>query len=360
MIYWIADYLTQIFTPFNALTYLTTRIIFASLTALLITICFGGKMINALRRLQMGQYVRDDGPQTHLQKTGTPTMGGALVIVSIAISTLLWGDLSVAYTWVALFVLIGFGGVGWVDDYRKLVKKDPTGLKAKEKYAALSIVALVSAVWLYYLADTPVETAIILPFFKHVEWQLGWLFIPFTYLVLNGASNAVNLTDGLDGLAIMPVVMVAAALAVFAYLSGSANFAQHLSIPSVIGAGEMAVFCAAIVGAGLGFLWYNAYPAMVFMGDVGALSLGASLGVVAVIVRQELVFALMGGVFVAEAISVILQVGSYRLRKKRVFRMAPLHHHFELGGTPETRVTIRFWIVTVVLVLIGLSTLKLR
>lgn len=361
MLYALADWLHNYFSPLNALTYLTSRIILGALTALLLSIGLGGKMIAYLRSLQFAQYVRDDGPQTHLKKAGTPTMGGALVILSIVVSMLLWADLTVAYTWVALFVLLGFGAVGWTDDYRKIVKKHTTGLRAKEKYLWLSAVAVITAAWLYFLADKPIETTLIVPFFKHVEWQMGWLFIPFIYIVLNGSSNAVNLTDGLDGLAIMPVVLVAGGLCVFAYLSGSPNFASHLNIPVVPGAGEAGVFCAAMAGAGLGFLWYNAHPAQVFMGDVGALSLGASLGAVAVIVRQELVFALMGGVFVAEALSVMIQVGSYRYRnKKRVFRMAPLHHHFELGGLPENRVTIRFWIVTVVLVLIGLSTLKLR
>lgn len=360
MLYALANWLHDYFTPLNALTYLTSRIILSALTALLLSIGLGGVMIRLLRKMQMGQFVRDDGPQTHLKKAGTPTMGGALIILSVVISMLLWADLTVAYTWVTLFVLVGFGAVGWTDDYRKLVKKHTTGLRAKEKYFWLSVVAIVAALWLYFLADTPIETTLIFPFFKHIEWQMGWLFIPFVYLVLNGSSNAVNLTDGLDGLAVMPVVLVAGALAVFAYLSGSPNFAEHLNIPVIKNAGEAAVFCTALAGAGLGFLWYNAHPAQVFMGDVGALSLGASLGVVAVIVRQEIVFAVMGGLFVAEALSVIIQVGSYKYRGKRVFRMAPLHHHFEVKGWPETRVTIRFWIVTVVLVLIGLSTLKLR
>lgn len=360
MLYALAEWLQQYFTPLNALTYLTSRTILGALTALLLSIGLGGKMIDWLRGMQMGQFVRDDGPKTHLKKAGTPTMGGALIIFSVAISMLLWADLRVSYTWITLFALIGFGAVGWTDDYRKLVKKNTLGLRAKEKYFWLSVVALVVAFWLYFLAKTPIETSLIVPFFKHVEWQMGWLFIPFVYLVLTGASNAVNLTDGLDGLAIMPVVLVAGGLGIFAYLSGSPNFASHLNIPVIPNAGEAGVFCAAIAGAGLGFLWYNAHPAQVFMGDVGALSLGASLGTVAVIVRQELIFAVMGGIFVAEALSVMAQVGSYKYRGKRVLRMAPLHHHFELGGWPETRVTIRFWIITVVLVLIGLSTLKLR
>ncbi|SUO97238.1 phospho-N-acetylmuramoyl-pentapeptide-transferase [Suttonella ornithocola] len=360
MLYALAEWLQQYFTPLNALTYLTSRTILGALTALLLSIGLGNKMIDWLKGMQMGQFVRNDGPKTHLKKAGTPTMGGALIIFSIAISMLLWADLRISYTWITLFTLMGFGAVGWTDDYRKLVKKNTLGLRAKEKYFWLSVVALVVAFWLYFLAKTPIETSLIVPFFKHIEWQMGWLFIPFVYLVLTGASNAVNLTDGLDGLAIMPVVLVAGGLGVFAYLSGSPNFASHLNIPVIPNAGEAGVFCAAIAGAGLGFLWYNAHPAQVFMGDVGALSLGASLGTVAVIVRQELVFAVMGGIFVAEALSVMAQVGSYKYRGKRVLRMAPLHHHFELGGWPETRVTIRFWIITVVLVLIGLSTLKLR
>lgn len=360
MLYALAEWLNNHFTPLNAFTYLTSRIILGALTALLLSIGLGGIMIKWLQKMQMGQFVRDDGPQTHLLKKGTPTMGGALVIFSITVSMLLWADLTVAYTWLCLFVLLGFGAVGWLDDYRKLVKKNTKGLSAKEKYSFLSAVALLTAVILFFIAKKPIETTLIMPFFKHVEWQMGWVFIPFVYLVLTGSSNAVNLTDGLDGLAIMPVVLVAAALCVFAYLSGSPLYANYLHIPAIVGAGEAAVFCAAIAGGGLGFLWYNAHPALVFMGDVGALSLGAALAVVAVIVRQELVFAIMGGIFVAEALSVMIQVGVYKRTKKRVFRMAPLHHHFELSGWPESRVVIRFWIVTVILVLIGLSTLKLR
>lgn len=360
MLYSLADWLSGFFSPLNALTYLTSRIILAALSALLLSICCGGKMIELLRRLQMGQFVRDDGPQTHLKKAGTPTMGGALVILSICAAMLLWADLRVKYTWIALFVLLSFGAVGWLDDYRKIILKDPQGLRAKYKFALLSVAAVITALWLYFTANTATETAMIFPVFKNISWQMGWLFLPFTYLVLTGASNAVNLTDGLDGLAIMPVVLISCGLCVFAYLAGSPNFAAHLHIPAVAGAGEMAVFCAAIAGAGLGFLWYNAHPALVFMGDVGALSLGAALATVAVIIRQELVFALMGGIFVLEALSVIIQVQSFKMRGKRVFRMAPLHHHFELCGWPESRVTIRFWIITVILVLIGLATLKIR
>ena len=360
MLYALADWLSNWFTPLNAFTYLTSRVIFGALTALLLSIGFGGRMIALLRRLQMGQYVRDDGPQTHLKKAGTPTMGGALIILSVCIAMLLWADLRVKYTWIALFVMLGFGVVGWIDDYRKLILKDPQGLRAKHKYALLSLVSLFTCIWLYASAASPVETTLYVPFFKNLSWQMGWVFLPFVYFVLTGASNAVNLTDGLDGLAIMPVVLVAGGLSVFAYISGSPNYASYLHQPVLPGVGEMAVFCAAIAGAGLGFLWYNAHPALVFMGDVGALSLGAALATVAVAIRQELVFALMSGIFVAEALSVMIQVVSYKTRGKRVFRMAPLHHHFELSGWPESRVTIRFWIITVILVLIGLSTLKLR
>lgn len=361
MLYAIADYFSANLSFLNAFTYLTARIMLAALTALLISICVGGKMIKLLRQLQMGQFVRDDGPKTHLKKAGTPTMGGVLIIFSVLVAMLFWADWRVVYSWLCVFALLSFGWVGWVDDYRKLVKKQSLGLRAKEKYGLLSLFALIIAVVLYAIAKTPAETELLIPYFKHFSWQMGWVFIPFVYIVLTGASNAVNLTDGLDGLAIMPVVLVAGGLLIFAYISGSPNYANYLNLPSIVGAGEAAVFCAAIAGAGLGFLWYNAHPAEVFMGDVGALSLGAALATVAVIVRQELIFAVMGGLFVAEALSVILQVGSYRLRGgKRIFKMAPLHHHFELCGWSETKVTIRFWIVTVLLVLIGLTSLKLR
>lgn len=361
MLYLLSELLSAYVTPLNALTYLTSRIILSALTALLLSIGLGGFMIKKLRNMQMGQFVRDDGPQTHIQKQGTPTMGGVLLIFSIMVSMLLWADLTSVYSWICIFALLSFGWVGWIDDYKKIVKKQSLGLKAKEKYAYLSLFALIIAIWLYLIADDVAKTTLIVPYFKNLNWQMGFWFIPFVYIVLNGASNAVNLTDGLDGLAIMPVVLVATGLSIFAYISGSPVYAIYLNIPAIYGAGEAAVFCTAIAGAGLGFLWYNSHPAQVFMGDVGALSLGASLGTVSVIVRQELIFALMGGLFVAEAMSVILQVGSYKLRnKKRIFRMAPLHHHFELGGWHENKVTIRFWIITVVLVLIGLSSLKLR
>ena len=317
-------------------------------------------MINKLRSNQIGQAVRDDGPQTHLSKAGTPTMGGALILVAIAISTLLWSDLSNKYVWITLGVTLIFGAVGWVDDYRKVVEKNPRGLPAKWKYFWQSIGGLGAAVLLYSFAQTPAETSLLIPFMKNVSIELGIFFIVFTYFVIVGSSNAVNLTDGLDGLAILPTVMVAGALGVFAYVSGNINFADYLLIPYVAGSGELIIFCGAIVGAGLGFLWFNTYPAQVFMGDVGALSLGAALGVIAVVVRQELVLVIMGGIFVAETISVILQVASFKLTGRRIFRMAPLHHHFELKGWPEPRVIVRFWIITVVLVLIGLASLKIR
>jgi phospho-N-acetylmuramoyl-pentapeptide-transferase len=287
-------------------------------------------------------------------------MGGALILLSIAISTLLWSDLTSRYVWVTLIVTLIFGAVGWVDDWRKVIEKNPRGLPARWKYFWQSIGGLGAAVVLYMTAQSPVETQLILPFFKDIAIDMGIFFIVFTYFVIVGSSNAVNLTDGLDGLAIMPTVMVAAALAVFAYLSGHVQFANYLHIPYVAGSGELIIFCGAIVGAGLGFLWFNTYPAQVFMGDVGALSLGAALGVIAVIVRQELVLVIMGGVFVMETISVILQVASFKLTGRRIFRMAPIHHHFELKGWPEPRVIVRFWIITVVLVLIGLATLKIR
>ncbi|KZZ61073.1 phospho-N-acetylmuramoyl-pentapeptide-transferase, partial [Oleiphilus sp. HI0125] len=329
-------------------------------TALLIALWVGPHMINKLTTRQIGQSVRDDGPQSHLSKAGTPTMGGALILVAIGIATLLWADLSNRYVWITLFVCLAFGAIGWVDDYRKVVEKNSKGLPARWKYFWQSVAAIVAAFALYLTAELPQETALIIPVFKDVIFDLGPGFIVLTYFVLVGTSNAVNLTDGLDGLAIMPTVLVAGALGIFAYVSGNAVFADYLHIPFVPGSGELVVFCGAMVGAGLGFLWFNTYPAQVFMGDVGALALGAALGVVAVIVRQEIVLFIMGGVFVMETISVILQVASYKLTGRRIFRMAPLHHHFELKGWPEPRVIVRFWIITVILVLIGLATLKVR
>ena len=356
----IADFLSQYFSGFSVFQYLTLRGIFGVLTALVISLLVGPKMIRLLRSNQIGQAVRDDGPQAHLSKAGTPTMGGALILVAIAVSTLLWSDLTNKYVWVTLGVTLIFGAVGWVDDYRKVVEKNPRGLPARWKYLWQSVGGFGAAVLLYFFASTPAETSLLIPFIKDVSIELGIFFIVFTYFVIVGSSNAVNLTDGLDGLAILPTVLVAGALGVFAYLSGNVKFADYLLIPYIAGSGELIVFCGAIVGAGLGFLWFNTYPAQVFMGDVGALSLGAALGVIAVIVRQELVLVIMGGIFVAETVSVILQVASFKLTGRRIFRMAPLHHHFELKGWPEPRVIVRFWIITVVLVLIGLASLKIR
>lgn len=360
MLLWLADYLAQYYKAFHVFNYLTLRAMLSILTSLAIAIWFGPKMIDYLRKLKFGQAVRTDGPQTHLVKSGTPTMGGALILVSIGVSTLLWANLSNPYIWIVLGVMVVFGAVGWVDDYRKVVEKNPRGLPAKWKYLWQSVGGIAAAVALYYLAKTPAETTLIFPFFKDLVLPLGIFYILLTYLVIVGSSNAVNLTDGLDGLAIMPTVMVAGALAIFAYLTGNIKFASYLHIPYVAGSGELIVICCSIIGAGLGFLWFNAYPAEVFMGDVGALALGAVLGVIAVIVRQEIVLFIMGGVFVMETVSVMLQVGSYKLRGKRIFRMAPIHHHYELKGWPETKVVIRFWIISFMLVLLGLTTLKIR
>ena len=354
------EYLTQFHSGFNVFQYLTLRAILGVLTALIISFLVGPSMIRRLSLYKIGQQVRDDGPQSHLSKAGTPTMGGTLILVAVAVSTLLWGDLQNRFVVIALVTLLLFGLIGGVDDYKKLKYGNSKGLSARAKYFWQSVFGLAAAVALYNLAQEPIETTLIVPFFKDILIPLGIGFIPLTYLVIVGSSNAVNLTDGLDGLAILPTVLVAGALAVFAYLSGHVHFANYLAIPYVAGVGEVVIFCGALVGAGLGFLWFNAYPAQVFMGDVGALALGAALGVVAVMVRQELVLFIMGGVFVMETVSVILQVASYKLTGRRIFRMAPLHHHFELKGWPEPRVIVRFWIVTVILVLIGLATLKLR
>ncbi|WP_027856130.1 phospho-N-acetylmuramoyl-pentapeptide-transferase [Marinobacterium jannaschii] len=360
MLLLLADFLAEFHSGFAVFQYLTLRGILGILTALLISLVLGPVLIRKLQVKQIGQAVRQDGPESHLSKSGTPTMGGALILLAISISTLLWGDLSNRYVWITLIVTLLFGAVGWVDDYRKVIEKNSRGLPARWKYFWQSVGGFGAAIVLYFSAQTPVETQLILPFFKDVVVELGIFYIVFTYFVIVGSSNAVNLTDGLDGLAIMPTVMVAAALAVFAYLTGNIKFAEYLLIPYVAGSGELIVFCGAIIGAGLGFLWFNTYPAQVFMGDVGSLALGAALGIVAVIVRQELVLLIMGGVFVMETVSVILQVASYKLTKRRIFRMAPIHHHFELKGWPEPRVIVRFWIMTVVLVLIGLATLKIR
>lgn len=356
----LADWLAQYYSPFSVFSYLTLRAILGVLTALAFSLILGPYMIRKLVEAQIGQAVRNDGPQSHLSKNGTPTMGGALIISAIAISTLLWADLSNRYVWVVLLVTLLFAAIGWVDDYRKVVEKNSRGLPAKWKYFWQSVTGAGAAIFLFATAPSMAETSLIIPFFKDFAWEMGIFFVILTYFVIVGTSNAVNLTDGLDGLAILPTVLVGSALGVFAYLSGHLQFADYLNIPYIAGAGELVVFCATIAGAGLGFLWFNTYPAQVFMGDVGSLALGAALGVVAVIVRQEIVLFIMGGVFVMETVSVILQVGSYKLTGRRIFRMAPIHHHFELKGWPEPRVIVRFWIITVILVLIGLSTLKLR
>ncbi|WP_028080043.1 phospho-N-acetylmuramoyl-pentapeptide-transferase [Solimonas soli] len=361
MLYHLAEFLKQYVSGFNAFTYLTLRSVLGVLTALMFCFSFGPWLIERLYRFKFGQPVRSDGPQTHLKKTGTPTMGGVLILGAIAVSTLLWADLRSRFVWFALIVTLAFGAVGFADDYIKIKYKDPKGLPARKKYFWLSLVGFGVATLIWWTAKSPAETTLIFPFIKNVSISLGIFFIPWTYLVVVGSSNAVNLTDGLDGLAIMPTVLVASALAIFAYASGNAKFATYLGIPFISGAGELAIFCTAIAGAGLGFLWFNAYPAQVFMGDVGALALGAALGVVAVLVRQEIVLAIMGGIFVAETVSVALQVGYFKYSGgKRIFRMAPLHHHYELKGWPEPKIIVRFWIITLILVLIGLASLKVR
>ncbi len=360
MLMWLADWLDNYARVFHVFNYITLRAILSTLTALALSLWLGPHLIRSLTAKQIGQNIRKDGPQSHLSKAGTPTMGGLLILLAVSASTLLWADLSNRYIWVVLGVFIAFGFIGWIDDYRKLVLKDSKGLSAKWKYLLQSIFGGVAAVVLYVTADTPAATALYLPFFKLVAIPLGLAFIVVAYFWIVGFSNAVNLTDGLDGLAIMPTVLVAAALGVFAYASGHAEFARYLAMPRIPGAGELTIICGSLAGAGLGFLWFNTYPAQVFMGDIGALAVGAVLGTIAVIVRQELVLVIMGGIFVLETLSVMLQVASFKLTGKRIFRMAPLHHHFELKGWPEPRVIVRFWIISVVLVLLGLATLKVR
>ncbi len=384
MLYWLATTVLRDIPGMSALQYITLRSVLATATAMAIALAIGPRMIRWLLAMKIGQAVRDDGPQSHLTKQGTPTMGGALVLVAIAISTLLWADLSNRFIWAVMFVMTGFGLIGWVDDYRKVVHKNPKGMSAREKFAWQALVALLASVYLTFAISAPSSSRIfdliwvwvqsgfttqlpskadlIVPFFKNVAYPLGLFgFIALTWLVIVGTSNAVNLTDGLDGLAIMPVVMVGSALAVFAYVVGRIDYSRYLLFPYIPGAGELMIFCGAMAGAGLGFLWFNAHPARVFMGDVGALALGASLGTIAVIVRQEIVLVVMGGIFVVETLSVMMQVLYFKYTKgKRIFRMAPLHHHFELGGWHENHVVIRFWIITMFLVLAGLSTLKLR
>ncbi|QYJ78538.1 phospho-N-acetylmuramoyl-pentapeptide-transferase [Shewanella acanthi] len=360
MLVYLAEYLTRFHTGFNVFSYVTFRAILGLLTALIFSLWWGPKLIERLQLMQIGQVVRNDGPESHFSKRGTPTMGGLMILGAIFISVLLWSDLGSRYVWVMLFVLGSYGLIGFIDDYRKVVRKDTKGLIARWKYILQSLAALLIAFFLYATASTPGETQLVVPFFKDVMPQLGAVFILLAYFTIVGSSNAVNLTDGLDGLAIMPTVMVAAAFALIAYLSGHAQFANYLHIPHLPGSAELVIVCTAIVGAGLGFLWFNTYPAQVFMGDVGSLSLGAALGAIAVLVRQEILLVIMGGVFVMETVSVILQVGSYKLRGQRIFRMAPIHHHYELKGWPEPRVIVRFWIISIFLVLLGLATLKLR
>jgi len=379
----LANWIATDVRAFNVFGYITLRAVLATMTALLISFVVGPSMIRKLTQYKIGQAVRDDGPQSHLIKAGTPTMGGALILVSIAITTLLWADLRNRFVWVVLLVTLGFGAIGWIDDYRKVVYRNPKGLSVRTKFVWQSVIALLAAVylafsvsapstsqflqlflaWLYsgFSLDLPPKADLIVPFFKTVSYPLGvWGFIALSYCVIVGASNAVNLTDGLDGLAIMPTAMIAGALGIFAYAMGRADFSSYLLMPHIPGAGELTVICAAIVGAGLGFLWFNAYPAEVFMGDVGALALGAALGAIAIIVRQEIVLAIMGGVFVMETLSVMIQVASFKLTGRRVFRMAPIHHHYELKGWKENQVVVRFWIITMLLVLFGLASLKLR
>lgn len=360
MILWLSQCLADYFSAIQVFQYLTLRSICAVLTALGIALILGPKMIDRLVHHQIGQAVRDDGPQSHLSKSGTPTMGGALILLAIAFSTLMWADLNNRYVVLVLVVTTIFGAVGWVDDYKKVVEKNSKGLPARWKYFWQSVAGLGAAIFLYQTAQVPAETQLFLPFFKEFAWDMGLFYIVLTYFVVVGTSNAVNLTDGLDGLAILPSVMVGSALGLIAYLVGHKEFAEYLHIAYIPQAGELSVFCATLAGAGLGFLWFNTYPAQVFMGDVGALALGAALGLVAVIIRHEIVLFIMGGVFVLETVSVILQVGYFKMTGKRIFKMAPIHHHFELKGWPEPRVIVRFWIITIILVLLGLATLKLR
>jgi phospho-N-acetylmuramoyl-pentapeptide-transferase len=360
MLIWLAEYLQQFVRGFAVVQYLSMRSILSVLTALGISLLLGPQVIQRLIDKQLGQTIRSDGPESHLEKAGTPTMGGALILLSICITTLLWADISNRYVQAVLAITIFFGAIGWVDDYRKIVQKNSRGLIARWKYFWQSVAALIVLIFLYMTSTLPQEQQLIVPFFKDVAISLGWFYIVLGYFVVVGASNAVNLTDGLDGLAILPTVLVGSALGIIAYLAGHSEFASYLHIPYLPGAGELAIYCGALAGAGLGFLWFNTYPAQVFMGDVGALSLGAALGIIALITRHEIVFFIMSGIFVVVTLSVIIHVTSFKLTGKRVFRMAPLHHHYELKGWPEPRVIVRFWIITVMLVLFGLATLKLR
>jgi phospho-N-acetylmuramoyl-pentapeptide-transferase len=360
MLLYLVEYLMRFHHGFHVLQYITLRCILAALTALIVSFMLGPPMIRYLSRYQIGQVIREDGPKSHYSKAGTPTMGGALLLIAIAFCMLLWGNLSNHYVWVTIIVTLGFGFIGWIDDYRKLILKNSVGLRARYKYLLQSIIGLSAAIFLYFNAQYSAETQLFFPFFKNVAVELGVFYIFLAYIVIVGTSNAVNLTDGLDGLAILPAVIIAGALGIITYATGNIYFAKYLFIPYISGVGEVAVFCSALVGAGLGFLWFNTYPAQVFMGDVGALGLGAALGTIAVIIRQELLLFIMGGIFVIETLSVILQVASFKLTGKRIFRMAPIHHHFELKGWPEPRIIVRFWIITFILVLCALATLKLR
>ena len=360
MLFWLFQNLQSVNPDFNVFGYITLRSILAALTALALSLILGPAFIRRLTTKQVGQPIRALGPKSHQSKSGTPTMGGALILFAIVVSAVLWSDLQNRYVWVVLFVTLGFGLIGWLDDYRKIVLQDSRGLPARWKYLLQSVVGAAAAVFLFMTADVPAATNLIVPFFKGIVLPLGMAYVVTTYFMIVGFSNAVNLTDGLDGLAIMPSVFVASALGIFAYVAGNVVFSDYLGVPTIPGAGELAIFCGALAGAGLGFLWFNTYPAQIFMGDIGALAVGAALGVIAVVVRQELVFIVMAGVFVMETVSVILQVVSFKLTGKRIFRMAPIHHHFELKGWPEPRVIVRFWIISVILVLAGLATLKLR
>ncbi|MDV5228017.1 phospho-N-acetylmuramoyl-pentapeptide-transferase [Providencia rettgeri] len=360
MLVWLAEILVHHFSVFNVFSYLTFRAIVGLLTALAIALWMGPRLIAYLQKMQIGQVVRDVGPESHFSKRGTPTMGGILILFSISISVLLWARLDNPYVWCVLLVLVGYGLVGFADDYLKVVRKNSRGLIARWKYFWQSVIALVVAFSMYVVGNDTPATQLVVPFFKDVMPQLGVLYILLAYFVIVGTSNAVNLTDGLDGLAIMPTVFVAAGFALVAWATGNVNFASYLHIPFLPHAGELVIVCTAIVGAGLGFLWFNTYPAQVFMGDVGSLALGGALGTIAVLLRQEFLLVIMGGVFVVETLSVILQVGSFKLRGQRIFRMAPIHHHYELKGWPEPRVIVRFWIISLMLVLIGLATLKVR
>ncbi|WP_432723022.1 phospho-N-acetylmuramoyl-pentapeptide-transferase [Jeongeupia wiesaeckerbachi] len=361
MLLWLTQWLGESIRAFNVFNYITLRAVLATMTALTISWVLGPWVIKKLTEMKVGQAVRSDGPQTHLVKAGTPTMGGTLILLSIGLTTLLWGDLGNKYIWLVLIVTMATGIIGFVDDYKKVALKNPKGLSAKAKMFWQSAIAIGAGLFLVNAGQLPAHTGFIIPFYKEILYPFGAIgFCVLTYFVIVGTSNAVNLTDGLDGLAIMPTVLVSGAFCIFAYVAGNVKFATYLGIPHVPGAGELVVFCAAMAGAGLGFLWFNAYPAEVFMGDVGALALGAGLGTVAVVVRQEIVLLIMGGVFVVEALSVMIQVASFKMTGKRVFRMAPLHHHYELKGWKETQVVVRFWIITMLLVLVGLATLKLR